>query len=92
MKDIDDRIKKAEEELFVLKKQKREAQATSTLVDDILFLKNRCGSMWLCGKSGKINEPNYTVEIKINSFGGCVAIPDLAMNLAVDKIEGLTKD
>jgi len=92
MESIKDKISKLESEIYSLRHLERQNEEMSNVIDDIIFLKNECGSMWLCGKSGKFDEPKYTVQIKINSFGGCVAIPDLAMSLAIIKNEFLSKE
>ena len=91
MEKLQAEIKQLEIKLNNKKKELASIIEMEVVTKEIDDFRKYCGAMYLCGKSGKINEPDYIYEIKINSFGGCVAIPELAKELIIKKQQELTQ-
>jgi len=65
---------------------KARAEVTNA-IEDILFLKRNAGRMIFTGQSGKIDDSTNLKEIYINGLAGCVAVPNLLLELAKTKLD-----
>ena len=56
-------------------------------IQDLKYLKRHSGEMIFTGNSGRINERDVMLrKVKVNTLGGCVAVPDLLIELAEKKL------
>lgn len=61
-------------------------------VADLKYLQRHAGEMIFTGNSGKIGERDVMLKtIKINTIAGCVAVPELLIDLAEKKLAELEK-
>ena len=61
-------------------------------ISDLQHLKLHAGEMIFTGNSGRIGEREVMLKtVKINTLGGCVAVPDLLLELARNKLKELEK-
>lgn len=62
-------------------------------IDDLKYLQLHAGEMIFTGNSGRIGEREVMLKtVKINTLGGCVAIPALLIELAEKKLAEIDKD
>ncbi|MCK5616698.1 hypothetical protein KAR91_83325 [Candidatus Pacearchaeota archaeon] len=66
--------------------------AIESTIANIRHLKTNAGAKIFTGRSGKIGEDNLLCEVRINDVGGCVAVPDLLLELAEKKLADLDKE
>jgi len=57
------------------------------LIIDVNSLRRNAGKMIFTGKSGKISEQKLLQQVSINDIGGCVAVPELILSLANERLK-----
>ena len=66
--------------------------AIESTIANIKHLKGHAGAKIFTGRSGKIGEHALLCEVSINDVGGCLAVPDLLLELAEKKLADLEKE
>jgi hypothetical protein len=62
-------------------------------IEDLKYLKHHAGEMIFTGNSGKIGELDVMLKtVKINTLGGCVAVPALLIELAEKRLVEIGKE
>ena len=66
-------------------------QQIEKMIEDINHLRKHAGVMLFSGRSGRIGEGEILREVRINDLSGCVAIPELLLELAEQKLRELNE-
>ncbi len=62
-------------------------KALEKAIEDLNYLKLHAGEMIFTGNSGKIGDRDVLLKkVKINTLAGCVAVPDLLLDLAAKRL------
>jgi len=59
------------------------------IILDIKYLMGNAGEMIFTGRTGRLSEPEFLLMVRINDVGGCVAIPELMLQLADKRLKEL---
>jgi hypothetical protein len=70
-----------------------DSEALTKAIDDLKYLQRHAGEMIFTGNSGRIGEREVMLKtVKINTLGGCIAIPVLLIELAEKKLAKIDKE
>jgi len=57
------------------------------IILDVNSLRRNAGEMIFTGRTGRTSEPNLLQQVRINDVAGCVAIPELILQLADKRLK-----